>query len=80
MEWKYVGEIRIVMFISQKLSDIESRYLNTERKGLAILWCLEEVRCLVTGSPYHTKVYTEHNALLLLLQGEGVSYKGQLSL
>ena len=79
MEWKHAGEMRIIMFISQKLSDAESRYLNTEQEGLAVLRYLEKVRWLVTGSPYPTKVYTDHSVLLLLLQGEGISYKGRLS-
>ena len=33
----------------------------------------------MTGSPYPTKVYTDHSVLLSLLQGEGMSYKGRLS-
>jgi len=35
---------------------------------LAILRCLEEVRWLVLGSPFPTKVYTDHQALLGLLR------------
>ena len=79
MEQKHAGEMKIIMFIFQKLSDAESRYLNTERKDLVVLQCLEEVQWLVTGSPYPIKVYTDHRVLLSLLQGEGISYKGRLS-
>ena len=33
----------------------------------------------MTGSEYPVKFYTDHIALLSLLQGEGISYKGRLS-
>lgn len=75
---KDVGQIRIVMFISQRLSDTEQRYLNTESEALSVLRALEEVRWLVVGSPYPVKVYTDHSALLSILRGEGL-HQGRIS-
>ena len=56
------------MFISKQLTDTQRRYSTTEREALAIFTCLEEVRWLVIGSPYPTKVYTDHQALVSLLR------------
>lgn len=75
---KNVSEMRIGMFISQRLSDVERRYLNTEREALSVLRALEEVRWLVVGSPYPVKVYTDHSALLSILRGEG-SHQGRIT-
>lgn len=69
---------KVVMYISQRLNDAETRYTNTEREGLAVLRCLEEVRWMVTGSPFPTKVYTDHSALLSILKGDGVTHKGRM--
>lgn len=71
-------EARVVMFISQQLSEAESRYLNTEREALAVLRALEEVRWLVVGSPFPVKVYTDHSALLSVLRGAG-SHQGRIT-
>ena len=62
------GGMKIVMFISKRFLPTETRYSTTEREALAILRCLEEVRWLVLGSPFPTKVYTDHQALVWLLR------------
>ena len=59
---------KIIMFISKWLLPAETRYSTTEREALAILRCLEEVRWLILGSPYPTKVYTDHSAPVSLLK------------
>ncbi len=51
------------MFMSFRLEDAETRYDTIEREALAIVRCLAEVRWLVTGSEYPTKLYTNHSAL-----------------
>ena len=56
------------MFISKQLAKPETRYSATEREALAVLRCLEEVRWMVVGSPFPTKVYTDHQALVTLLR------------
>ena len=47
---------RIVMFIFKIFTSPETRYSTTEREALAVVRCLEEVRWLILGSPYPTKV------------------------
>ena len=61
-------EMKIVMWISKRFLPAETRYSATEGEALAILRCLEEVRWLVLGSPFPTKVYTDYKALLGLLR------------
>ncbi len=51
------------MFMSFRLEDTETRYNITEREALAVVRCLAELRWLVTGSEYPTKLYTDHSAL-----------------
>ena len=40
-----------------------TRYDITEREALAVVQYLTEVRWLVTGSEYPTKLYTDYSAL-----------------
>jgi len=61
-------DMKVIMFISKRLLPAETRYSTTEREALAILRCLEEVRWLIIGSPFLTKVYTDHQALVILLR------------
>ena len=75
---KLWSEVQVVMFISQRLSATEKNYLNTEREALAVLRALEGSRWLVVGSPYPVKVYTDHSALLAILNGKG-SHQGRIT-
>jgi len=59
---------RIVMFISKPFTKPETRYSATEREALAVVRALEEVHWLILGSPFSTKVYTDHKTLIWLLQ------------
>lgn len=61
-------EQRIIMFILKQLATSQTHYSATEREALAIYNCLEEVWWLVIGSPFPTKVYTNHQALVTLLR------------
>ena len=69
-------DMKIVMFISQKLSEAESNYQNTEREALAVLRGLEEARWLLVGSEFPVMVYTDHVALLSVLKGDGTKAAG----
>ena len=60
---------RMIMFISFKLEDAETRYSNSEREALAVIRCLAEVRWMVISSSYPILVYTDHEALWVLLRG-----------
>ena len=60
---------RMIMFISFRLEDTETRYSNSEREALAVVRCLAEVRWMVISSPYPIYIYTDHEALRVLLTG-----------
>jgi len=60
---------RIIMFISFRLAEVESRYSNSEREALAVIRCLAEFRWMIIASPYPVFVYTDHEALKTLLTG-----------
>ena len=59
----YKKHIQIIMFMSFRLENAETRYDTTEREALAVVRCLAEVRLMVTGSKYPTKLYTNHSTL-----------------
>jgi hypothetical protein len=56
------------MFISIRLDPAETHYTTTEQEALAVVRCLAEVRWLILGASYATKVYTDHSALISLLK------------
>ena len=58
------SSMRVVMFISKRLADAETRYTTTEQEVLAVVRCLAEVRWLVLGARFPTKVYIDHLALI----------------
>jgi hypothetical protein len=70
---------RIVMFMSFKLSDAESRYCNSEREALAVVRNLAEIRWLITASPHPTMVYTDYEALKTLLVGVDNDLHGRIA-
>ena len=53
--------------MSFKLSEAETHYTTTELESLTVVRTLAEVRWLAIGSPYPTKIYTDHTALLSTL-------------
>ncbi|RDI83557.1 hypothetical protein Vi05172_g6513 [Venturia inaequalis] len=63
-------DMAIIMFMSFKFSDAERRYHTTEREALSVLKCLEECRYLIKGSTHETILYTDHSALISVLQGD----------
>ena len=75
----YRAAERIIMFISFRLSDAESRYSNSEREALAVIRCLAEVRWMVIASPYPVFVYTDHEALKTLLTGVDNDAHGRIA-
>ena len=54
---------RIICFFSFKLMDAETRYSNSEREALAVVWGLAEVKWMISASPHPTFVYTDHEAI-----------------
>ena len=69
---------RIIMFLSFRLNDAETRYVNSERECLAVVRCLAEVRWLVMGSPYPTMIYSDHQALKSIMS-TGQTEVGRIS-
>jgi len=70
---------RIVMFISFKLADTETRYSNSEREALAVVRCLAEIRWMVIASEVPILVYTDHEALRVLLTGVDNDAHGRIA-
>jgi hypothetical protein len=63
-------EMRILQFVSKSFTDPETRYHTTEREGLAVIRCLDEVRWLVMQAmDIPVMVDTDHKALLSILDG-----------
>ena len=60
---------RMIMLLSFKLEDAETRYSNSEREALAVICFLAVVRWMVISSLYPILVYTDHEALRVLLTG-----------
>ena len=48
---------RIILFMSFRLSDVETRYSNSEREALVVVRCLAEVRWMVMASDHAILVY-----------------------
>lgn len=68
----------IIMFMSFGFESVETRYTTTEREALAVVRCLAEVRWLVMGSPYPTKIYTDHRTLESIFKN-GTNAHGRLA-
>lgn len=64
--------LRIVMFMSFRLENAETRYTTTEREALAV------VRCLAETSKHPTKIYSDHSALESIFRN-GTDAHGQIA-
>lgn len=64
--------VRVLMFLSFKLEDSETRYSTGERETLGVIRCLLEARPWIIESPYPTIVYTDHLNMLSSLSTGGV--------
>jgi len=60
-------DARIIIFILFSLEDRETRYSITDRKALAIIRYLTEVRWLINGGVFPIHLYTNHSALIYIL-------------
>lgn len=60
---KFADNEQIVMFLSYRLTDAETRYGNSELECLAVVRCLTEVKWLVINNPYKILIYLDHCAL-----------------
>ena len=58
-------EKKIIAFASRSLSDVEQRYSQTEKEGLALVWGCEHFHIYLYGSTF-TSVITDHKPLELI--------------
>lgn len=68
--------MRVIMYISRRFSDTETRYTNSEREALAVIKSLAEARYTILDSKFPIMVYTDHQALTTLLRKEA---KGRIA-
>ena len=61
------ADYEIIMFMSWGMSEAEKKYHTSEREALSVIKCLEECRWLVVGADHPTKVYTDHESLIAIL-------------
>lgn len=70
--------VNILMFLSFKFSDAETRYTTGEREALGIVRCLAECRWMVIESPHPIMLYTDHLNLLQVFS-VGADVRGRIS-
>lgn len=75
---KHQKNIRIIMFMSFKLTDAETRYTNMERECLAVINGLNECRWLVMNSAFPVRIYTDCESLKPVLV-EGTKAFGRIA-
>lgn len=78
IEGKLTPDVRIVLFMSFKLLDMETRYSEMEREALAVFKCLNEVKWLIIASPHPAIVYTSNDALTAML-GSGTDTTARIA-
>lgn len=57
---KHWDGLEIIMFISFRLTDAQTRLTNPEREMLAVVEGLKETKWMTMGSPFPIKIYTDH--------------------
>lgn len=58
-----------VLFVSRKLSKVETRYCQTEREALAVVWACERLHFYLYGIDF--TMWTDHKALEILYSPRG---------
>lgn len=74
MTFHLKNKFKIVMFMSFRLNDVETRYSNTERECLTIVNVLVEIRWLIVESKWKIICYTDHHALDSIMIKESSEY------
>ena len=62
-----VQEGRVVIYASRALTNVETRYSQTEREALAVVWACEHFNRFVKGAPRFT-VISDHTPLVFIWQ------------
>ena len=55
---------KVVVYVSRALSDVETRYSQTEREALAIMWAVERLHLYLYGG--HFTLYTDCKPVQLI--------------
>lgn len=76
---KHKDLMRLVMFMSFRLSPTESKYSTQEREGLAVMRNLDDCAWLVKESPWPVKIYTDHFSLISIMQTNTKDAHGRLA-
>ena len=64
---------RPVLFLSRRLTEVESRYHSNEQECLALIWALDRLRAYLLGR--HFKVFTDNTVLKWLWAKQATSGK-----
>ena len=64
------GDLRLIAFISQSLSDTEKRYAQIEKEALAVTWASERFKDYLIG--LHYTLETDHKPLVPLLSSKNL--------
>lgn len=76
---KHKGSMRIVSFMSFRLTKTEGKYSTQEREGLAVMRNLDDCAWLIKGSAWPVKVYTDHCSLVSVMQKNTKDAHGRLA-
>lgn len=58
------GTVRPVAYASPTMTDVEQRYLQTEKEALAVVWACEWFHIYLYGKPF--TLYTDHKPLEII--------------
>ena len=70
------GEVHVVAYASKALSDVETRYSQTEREALAVIWACEHYHLYLYGQP--VTVLTDHLPLLGMINKPGAKLSARV--
>ena len=66
------------MLFSFRTTDAESHYVDSERECFAVVRCLAEVRWLANSNKHPVLIYSDHNALKIIMS-KGQTEQGRIS-
>ena len=70
------GEVHVVAYASKALSDVETRYSQTEREALPVIWACEHYHLYLYGQP--VTVLTDHLPLLGMINKPGAKLSARV--